>query len=57
MFAENIHVVPMGNALLLTVCPFSRFLFSMHLQVLTTSDTGAERPLFPYGTRPTDYLQ
>jgi len=47
----------MGNILLLTVCPFSRFLFSMHLQVLTTSDTGAERPLFPYGTRPTDYLQ
>ena len=39
----------MSNALLLTVCPFSRFLFSMHLRVLATTDAGAERPLFLYG--------
>ena len=47
MFAEHIHVVLMGNVLLLTVCPFSRFLFSMHLQVLTTSDAGAVTPALP----------
>ena len=39
----------MSNALLLTVCPFSWFLFSIHLQVLATTDTGVERPLFLYG--------